>query len=258
LGATSAIAQDNNLSTLQRMGHTSTSMTIPSVPQEGKNADAIRANLKKVKLPDGFKIDLYAVVPDARYMAVAPSTNMLFVGTRKTNVYAVTNRNNGDAATDVKAFAPSIKFSNPNGVYFTKDGFLIEAESNRILHFPAAEYFYEGPDVAVGVIVPEGKLIPVEEQSFNHTGRVCKVDKDGKILSAWVSLTTSSLQAKLRCLKNSASVASFALTVWTALDARFIQRACATLLACPSGPKATSGRRTIRSTAWGMTFPQAS
>ena len=180
LVASTAYAEDN-LSTLQRMGNTATNMVIPTVAQEGKNADAIRANLKKVKLPDGFKIDLYAVVPDARYMAVAPSTNMLFVGTRKTTVWAVTNRNNGDAATEVKAFAPSIKFANPNGVCFTKDGFLIVAESNRILHFPAAEYFYEGPDVAVGVVVPEGKLIPVEEQSFNHTGRVCKVASDGKI-----------------------------------------------------------------------------
>ena len=149
LSTSNAIAQDKNLDTLQRMGNTATNMVIPTVPQEGKNADAIRANLKKVKLPDGFKIDLYAVVPDARYMAVAPSTNMLFVGTRKTTVWAVTNRNNGDSATEVKQFAPSIKFSNPNGVCFTKDGFLIVAESNRILHFPAAEYFYEGPDVAV-------------------------------------------------------------------------------------------------------------
>jgi hypothetical protein len=151
LGTTASFAQDQNLSTLQRMGNTATNMNIATVPQEGKNADAIRANLKKVKLPEGFKIELYAVVPDARYMAVAPSTNMLFVGTRKTSVWAVTNRNNGDAATEVKAFAPSIKFSNPNGVCFTKDGFLVVAESNRILHFPAAEYFYEGPDVAVGL-----------------------------------------------------------------------------------------------------------
>ena len=181
LVATTTFAQDKNLSTLQRMGNTDTNMNIPTVPQEGKNADAIRANLKKIKLPDGFKIDLYAVVPDARYMAVAPSTNMLFVGTRKTNVWAVTNRNNGDAATEVKPFAPAIKFSNPNGVCFTRDGFLVVAESNRMLHFPAAEYFYEGPDVAVGVVVPEGKMIPVEEQSFNHTGRVCKIDNDGKI-----------------------------------------------------------------------------
>ena len=61
-GATAAYAQDTNLTTLQRMGNTATNMTIPTVAQEGKNADAIRANLKKVKLPDGFKIDLYTVV----------------------------------------------------------------------------------------------------------------------------------------------------------------------------------------------------
>ncbi len=111
IGSTSALAQDKNLSTLQRMGNTATSMIIPSVPQEGKNADAIRANLKKVRLPDGFKIDLYAVVPDARYMAVAPSTNKLFVGTRKTTVWSVTNRNNGDAATEVTRVRHQIQFS---------------------------------------------------------------------------------------------------------------------------------------------------
>ena len=181
LFASAAIAQDKNLSTLQRMGNTDTNMNIATVPQEGKNADQLRANLKKIKLPEGFKIELYAVVPDARYMAVAPSTNMLFVGTRKTTVWAVTNRNNGDAATEVKAFAPAIKFANPNGVCFTKDGFLVVAESNRVLHFPAAEYFYEGPDVAVITVVPEGGLIPVEEQSYNHTGRVCRVAADGKL-----------------------------------------------------------------------------
>lgn len=171
----------DNLSTLQQMKNTATDMNIKTVDQSGKNADAIRANLKKIKLPEGFKIELYAIVPDARYMAVAPSTNMLFVGTRKTTVWAVTDRNNDNLADEVKAFAPSIKFSNPNGVCWTKDGFLIVTESNRVLNFPAAEYFYEGPDVAVITVVPEGGLIPVEEQSFNHTGRVCRVADDGKL-----------------------------------------------------------------------------
>jgi hypothetical protein len=58
MGFASAQAADANLSTLQRMGNTATNMVIPTVPQEGKNADAIRANLKKIKLPEGFKIDL--------------------------------------------------------------------------------------------------------------------------------------------------------------------------------------------------------
>ena len=79
-----AWAQEANLQKLQQMKVATTDLNIPVVPQTGRNADAIRENLKRVKLPPGFKIDLYAVVPDARHMAVAPSTNMLFVGTRKT------------------------------------------------------------------------------------------------------------------------------------------------------------------------------
>ena len=174
-----ALAQDGNIQKLQQMKVATTDLNIPLVPQTGRNADAIRDNLKRIKMPPGFRIDLYAVVPDARHMAVAPNTNMLFVGTRKTTVWAVTNRNGGDMATEVKSFAPSLKFSNPNGVCWTKDGFLIVAEHNRVLNFPGAEFFYEGPDVAVITVVDQGKLIPPEEESFNHGARTCRVGPDG-------------------------------------------------------------------------------
>jgi glucose/arabinose dehydrogenase len=93
----------------------------------------------------------------------------------------VTNRNSGDMATEVKSFAPSLKFSNPNGVCWTKDGFLIVAEHNRVLNFPAAEFFYEGPDVAVITVVEQGKLVPPEEESFNHGDRTCHVGPNGKL-----------------------------------------------------------------------------
>ena len=174
-------ASAQNIEKLKQMKVATTDLNIPVVPQTGKNADAIKENLKRIKLPPGFKIDLYAVVPDARHMAVAPSTNMLFVGTRKTTVWAVTNRNSGDVATEVKSFAPSLKFSNPNGVCWTKDGFLVVAEHNRILNFPAAEFFYEGPDVAVIEVVGQGKLIPPEEESYNHGARTCRVGPDGML-----------------------------------------------------------------------------
>jgi glucose/arabinose dehydrogenase len=170
-----------NLQKLQQFKVATTDLNIPVVPQTGANANAIRENLKRIKLPPGFKIDLYAIVPDARHMAVAPSTNMLFVGTRKTSVWAVTDRNSDGVADEVKSFAPSLKFTNPNGVCWTKDGFLIVAEHNRILNFPAAEFFYEGPDVAVITVVDQGKLIPPEEESFNHGARVCKVGPDGML-----------------------------------------------------------------------------
>jgi glucose/arabinose dehydrogenase len=180
LASTPVMAQQN-IEKLKQMKVATTDLNIPVVSQTGRNADAIRANLKNIKMPDGFKIDLYAVVPDARHMAVAPSTNMLFVGTRKTSVWAVTDRNSDGVADEVKSFAPSLKFTNPNGVCWTKDGFLIVAEHNRVLNFPAAEFFYEGPDVAVIEVVPQGKLIPVEEESYNHGARTCRVDDKGQL-----------------------------------------------------------------------------
>jgi len=180
LGAHAQAGKDN-LATLKQMKVSGVDLNIPPVPQEGRNADAIRANLKSIKLPPGFKIELYAVVPDARHMAVAPSTNMLFVGTRKTRVWAVTDRNGDGTADEVKPFAPSLNFKVPNGVCWTKDGFLIVAEHNRVLNFPAAEFFYEGPDVAVIEVVGQGKLIPEEEESFNHGARTCRVSEDGKL-----------------------------------------------------------------------------
>jgi glucose/arabinose dehydrogenase len=176
-----AVAAEASLENMKQMKVATSDLNIPLVDQGGKNAEAIKENLKHVKLPPGFQISLYAVVPDARHMAVAPSTNMLFVGTRKTRVWAVTNRNNGDAATEVKAFAPGLDFKNPNGVCFTPDGFLIVAEHNRVLTFPAAEFFYESPDVAVGEILPRGKLIPTDYESYNHGARTCRIGHDGKL-----------------------------------------------------------------------------
>jgi hypothetical protein len=95
-----AFAMDN-LEKLKNVKVTGISLDIPTIPQEGRNADAIRANLENVKLPSGFNIELYAIVPDAREMAVGLATNMVFVGTRKTSVWAVTDRN-GDQRSRIK------------------------------------------------------------------------------------------------------------------------------------------------------------
>src|SRR3546814_14269222 len=113
-------------------------------------------------------------------MAVGPQGIVTFVGTRKTDVWAVTDRNKDRVADEVKRFAPSIDFAIPNGPCFSEDGFLYIAEQNRVLVYPAAEFFYESPDVAAFEVVPQGKLIPAEEVSYNHTARVCKIGPDNK------------------------------------------------------------------------------
>ena len=151
------------------------------IEQKGEYADGIRKNLERIKMPPGFKIGLYAVVPDARHMAVGPQGIVVFVGTRKDKVWSVTDRNKDRVADEVKDFAPSLQFSIPNGPCFSKDGFLYIAEQNRVLLFPAAEFFYESPDVAAFNLVKKGELIPAEQESFNHTARVCKIGPDGKI-----------------------------------------------------------------------------
>lgn len=151
------------------------------IEQGGDYAAGIERTLERIALPDGFKIELYAVVPDARHMAVGPQGIVTFVGTRKDKVWSVTDRNKDRVADEVKDFAPSLTFSIPNGPCFSKDGFLYIAEQNRVLLFPAAEFFYESPDVAAFNLVPKGDLIPPEEESFNHTARVCRIGPDGKI-----------------------------------------------------------------------------
>jgi len=177
--ATPALAQSN----LEKLGQFKTTgvKDFKVVEQSGPYADGIRENLKRVNLPAGFKIELYAVVPDARHMAVGPQGIVTFVGTRKTDVWSVTDRNKDRVADEVKRFAPSIDFSIPNGPCFSEDGFLYIAEQNRVLVYPAAEFFYESPDVAAFEVVPQGKLIPVSEESYNHTARVCTIGPDKKL-----------------------------------------------------------------------------
>ena len=175
-------AQADNLQKLEKMQATDTSMAaFGYVPQTGAYADQLRKNLEGISLPPGFKINLYAVVPDARHMAVGPQGVVTFVGTRKDAVWAVTDRNKDGTADEVKRFAPSLQFTIPNGVCFSKDGFLFIAERNAVRVFPAAEFFYESPDVAVGEVVPEGQLIPGADESYNHTARVCVVGPDNKL-----------------------------------------------------------------------------
>ena len=173
-------AVPDNMEKLQGFRATGTG-DIPLVPQGGAKAEAVKRNLSKVKLPPGFKIDLYALVPDARAIAVGPQGIVTFVGTRKSQVYAVTDRAKSGTAEEVKPFAPTLQMSVPNGVCFSKDGFLYIAERNRVLVFPAAEFFYEGGDVAVAEVVKQGELIPKAEESFNHTARMCRVGPDDKL-----------------------------------------------------------------------------
>ena len=124
------------------------------IPQNTKFAENVKANIiSKVNLPVGFKIELFAVVPDARHMAVSRNKATVWIGTRKTKVWQATDRDMDNIADTVEQFSPSVSFDIPNGPCYSDDGHLYIAERNRVLWFPAAEYFMESPDtVAIPII----------------------------------------------------------------------------------------------------------
>jgi len=175
-----AAGDEENLSKLGGFQKTDTA-PMQRIDQNGKYADNLRKVLTKIKLPDGFKIELFAIVPDARHMAVSRNKATVWVGTRKTALWSVTDRDMDNVADTVEEFSPSVKFDIPNGVCYSPDGFLFVVERNRVMMFPAAEYFMEGSDTVAIPIVKQGDLIPAEDESYNHTARVCVIGPDNKL-----------------------------------------------------------------------------
>jgi glucose/arabinose dehydrogenase len=153
-----------------------------AVPQGAGNAQQIEKVLQRIKLPPGFSISLYALVPEARHIAVGPQGKVIFVGTTGTKVYAITAGK--DRAAKVETFAPSISFVMPNGPCFASDGSLFIAEQNRILRFPNAEADVASKSLQAEIVVPQGELIPRSEQSLGHSARVCRVGPGGKLYVA--------------------------------------------------------------------------
>ncbi|MFC5625033.1 PQQ-dependent sugar dehydrogenase [Algoriphagus winogradskyi] len=96
------------------------------------NAKA-EVQLDRIKLPENFKIDVWAAeIPNAREMAISEE-GVVFVGSRQEgNVYAVIDED-GDGKADTK-FIVAEGLQMPNGVAY-KDDDLYVAEVSRIIRF---------------------------------------------------------------------------------------------------------------------------
>lgn len=104
----------------------------------------------KIKVPAGFKVQVYKdSLPNARSMAVSPS-GVLFVGTRFSPgpVYAVVDTNKDGKGDEVYTIARGLNM--PNGVAF-RDGSLYVAEINRVLRFDNIEKHLKDPPAPVVV-----------------------------------------------------------------------------------------------------------
>lgn len=148
-----------------------------AMAQDRAQADKVRQVLQRIGLPDGFHIDLYALVPGARQMALSPKGDVLFVGTRRSGVWRIPDHDRNGVADTIEKFAAAVDFDMPNGVAVDRNGTLFVAERNRILKFPNADQ--PGQPPAPVAVVPQGQLIPPDEQSNTHSARVIRFGPDG-------------------------------------------------------------------------------
>lgn len=136
--------------------------------------------LANVRLPPGFKLEVYSdAVPAARSMALG-ERGTLFVGTRKGTVYAISggelNAGAGNAsATAAKPVVRIIasKLNQPNGVAF-RDGALYVAEVSRITRYDAIEASLDR--------VPAPKVVSDDLPKDGHHGwKYIAFGPDGKL-----------------------------------------------------------------------------
>ncbi len=107
------------------------------------NPDVLQQHLKDIKLPDGFKIDLYAAnVPNARAMSLSPA-GTLFVGSMgEGKVYALRDEDGDKKAEKIYTLADGLKM--PVGVAFHKGDLYVSALS-KILKLEDIEQHLTDP-----------------------------------------------------------------------------------------------------------------
>ena len=108
------------------------------VEETNKDSNSLSAkyHISKLSVPPGFKIEVYAEVPNARSMSLSPS-GILYVGNRsEENVYAVVDEDKDGHADKIYKVASGL--NTPNGVAF-KDGNLYIATISQILRLDNIE-----------------------------------------------------------------------------------------------------------------------
>ncbi len=164
----------------------------PFAPLQGQTLPTDR-----IKLPPGFRIEVYTdQVPGARSMTLG-SRGTVFVGTRKSSVYAVRDLDGDNLAESVTTALRGL--NTPNGVAF-RAGSLYVAEVSRILRFDRIEELLDPEPVIVNdsfpsdryhgwkfirfgpdgwLYVPVGAPCNVCERSDNRYASIMRMKSDG-------------------------------------------------------------------------------
>jgi glucose/arabinose dehydrogenase len=133
------------------------------------DAPSTRADLplERLNLPAGFEIEVFAEVPGARSLAVSADGGTVYVGTRGSKVFAVTDQ--GDRPWAVIEAKSGLKV--PNGLAVTDDNLFV-VEQHRIIRLD--------PGGGVTVVLPPGVLPDKQE----HGWRYAAFGPDGRLYVA--------------------------------------------------------------------------
>jgi len=92
--------------------------------------------LHTIKLPPGFKIEVFARVPGARSLVVMEDWGVVLTSTRGPNIHAAIDTDRDGRADKVVTVKSGLKLA--NGIAW-KDGFLYVAEQHRLTRYPAPD-----------------------------------------------------------------------------------------------------------------------
>ncbi|HSD64440.1 MAG TPA: sorbosone dehydrogenase family protein [Ignavibacteriaceae bacterium] len=136
------------------------------------NGEFLSGSVGDIKLPSGFKIDVYAgKVPGARSMTLSES-GVLFVGTiSEGKVYAILDTNKDYQADKIITIASGL--NTPNGVAL-RNGDLYVAEISRVLKYPDIENRLNNPPSPIVV----NDSFPT---STHHGWKFIRFGPDGKL-----------------------------------------------------------------------------
>lgn len=160
------------LKTLSLASLAATSLALLASPANADRA-AAEANLHKLNVPEGFKVEVYAEVPNARQMAFGQSTGTVFVGTRGKNVYAVVDKNKDRQADEVVTILSDLKVGNGVAMH---QGNLYVAEQHRIARYAAPGFDLTLPFEQMREVVFED--LP---DKAHHGWRYIDFGPDGKL-----------------------------------------------------------------------------
>ncbi|MBO6806886.1 PQQ-dependent sugar dehydrogenase [Thalassospira sp.] len=169
-----------------------------SVTSLSANAQQVSERIARVQsllsAESGYRLSVFAEVPNARTIAVAPELGGIFVGTRGPNLYFVRDEDSDGVGEEVNLIADD--FKQANGIVY-KPGTLFVADQHRIVSYDLANFDGErlGPPRILFTNLPDkshhgwryATLSPNGDRLFVAVGAPCNICKvsglEGTIIS---------------------------------------------------------------------------